>query len=908
MNGPHGFLVPADDYDLYPLNYNEIFGGENGCEIVVNDVPVSIGPNSSININVLKINGGTGCFLGGERQNGIGRKTFFSLWNTRNVSTGSSADNQIRLPLLSNGVYKFIVEWGDGTFDKITTWNQLETTHTYVDKGFYQVRITGTCNGFAFKPNTDREKIMSVMRWGEGFRLGSNIGYFQSCINLDLSVVEDVLNLKGVTSFQDIFRGAVKITTINRINEWDVSEITSFSSAFDSAFNFNDNIGDWNTLNVTDMSFMFGNTDNNIGKFNKYIGNWNTSKVTTMRLMFYNQIDFNQAMSTKEVTVGGKTYLAWDTLNVTNMSYMFGADSGNSGKFNKYIGNWNTSKVTTMRTMFQTQVNFNQDISTKEVTVGGKTYLAWDTLNVTDMSFMIGAGNGNSGKFNQDIGNWNTSKVTTMQSMFSNQADFNQDISTKEVTVGGSTYLAWDTLNVTNMRFMVSAGNGNSGKFNKYIGNWNTSKVTTMQLMFSNQADLNQDISAKEVTVGGKTYLAWDTLNVTDMSFMFGNTDNNIGKFNKYIGNWNTSKVTTMRLMFYNQIDFNQAMSTKEVTVGGKTYLAWDTLNVTNMSYMFGADSGNSGKFNKYIGNWNTSKVTTMRTMFQTQVNFNQDISTKEVTVGGKTYLAWDTLNVTDMSFMIGAGNGNSGKFNQDIGNWNTSKVTTMQSMFSNQADFNQDISTKEVTVGGSTYLAWDTLNVTNMRFMVSAGNGNSGKFNKYIGNWNTSKVTTMQLMFSNQADLNQDISAKEVTVGGKTYLAWDTLNVTDMSFMLSVDRNIGKFNQDIGNWNTSKITTMEAMFQNQIDFNQDISNFNVSLTDFDITLNEGFMLGKSSDNYSTTNYDNLLIVWSSRPVKPNVLINFGTIKNTYASEAAKLILINEPNNWTIIDGGLSIT
>jgi hypothetical protein len=34
--------------------------------------------------------------------------------------------------------------------------------------------------------------------------------------------------------------------------------------------------------------------------------------------------------------------------------------------------------------------SFNEDIGTNVVTVNNITYTAWDTLNVTDMSFMFG--------------------------------------------------------------------------------------------------------------------------------------------------------------------------------------------------------------------------------------------------------------------------------------------------------------------------------------------------------------------------------------------------------------------------------------------------------------------------------------------------------------------------------------
>jgi hypothetical protein len=64
-------------------------------------------------------------------------------------------------------------------------------------------------------------------------------------------------------------------------------------------------------------------------------------------------------------------------------------------------------------------------------------------------------------------------------------------------------------------------------------------------------------------------------------------------------------------------------------------------------------------------------------------------------------------------------------------------------------------------------------------------------------------------------------------------------------------------------------------------------------------------MFGKTFSNYSTANYDALLIGWASRPVKPNISISFGTIKRTIAGTAARLVLTSAPNNWTIVDGGI---
>ena len=66
---------------------------------------------------------------------------------------------------------------------------------------------------------------------------------------------------------------------------------------------FNQDIGGWNTANVTDMSDMFYGA----GAFNQDIGGWNTASVTNMSYMFYSAGAFNQ-------NIGG-----WNTANVTNM-------------------------------------------------------------------------------------------------------------------------------------------------------------------------------------------------------------------------------------------------------------------------------------------------------------------------------------------------------------------------------------------------------------------------------------------------------------------------------------------------------------------------------------------------------------------------------------------------------------
>lgn len=73
--------------------------------------------------------------------------SFISTWRTTNTSSGSSASNQVKLPLIDVGTYNFVVNWGDGNQDTITSWNQAETTHTYTSTGDYVITITGVLTG-----------------------------------------------------------------------------------------------------------------------------------------------------------------------------------------------------------------------------------------------------------------------------------------------------------------------------------------------------------------------------------------------------------------------------------------------------------------------------------------------------------------------------------------------------------------------------------------------------------------------------------------------------------------------------------------------------------------------------------------------------------------------------------------
>ncbi|PKD43896.1 hypothetical protein CWD77_09090 [Rhodohalobacter barkolensis] len=322
------------------------------------------------------------------------------------------------------------------------------------------------------------------------------------------------------------------------------------------------------------------------------------------------------------------------------------------------------------------------------------------TSGITDMSDMfVGATN-----FNQDISSWDVTSVTSMSAMFLNASSFNQDIS------------IWDVSSVTNMQFMFS----DARFFNQDIGKWDVSAVTEMAAMFQNAEKFNQDIGS------------WNVSSVTNMSFMF----NGASSFNHYIGDWKVSSVTNMRNMFSRAGSFNQDISSWDVTLVSdmnnmffaalnfnQDINSWDVSSVTDMSGMF--YSANS--FDQNISSWDVSSVIDMQDMFRNAQNFNQDIG------------SWDVSNVTNMQWMFYLAN----SFNKDIGGWDVSSVRNMGGMFHSAISFDQNISN------------WKVSSVTNMRDMFHSAQN----FNQYIGDWDVSSVTDMIAMFYKASVFNQNIS-----------------------------------------------------------------------------------------------------------------------------------------------------
>jgi len=160
-----------------------------------------------------------------------------------------------------------------------------------------------------------------------------------------------------------------------------------------------------------------------------------------------------------------------DTSNVTNMSHMFDSNETTiRGNINLNLSHFDTTKVADMSYMF---TGLGRSSLTLDLS-------GWDTSNVTDMSYMFAPKSDAQDMLTVDLSTWNTSKVTNMSHMFAGAGEYSfsiGNITRREVTATGKTYIAWDTSKVTNMESMFENA-GIETTYSLNLSSWQVPLVT----------------------------------------------------------------------------------------------------------------------------------------------------------------------------------------------------------------------------------------------------------------------------------------------------------------------------------------------------------------------------------------------------------------------------------------------
>jgi head-tail adaptor len=270
--------------------------------------------------------------------------------DTENTSSGSSLNTQFMMPLVSGGSYNATVNWGDGSSDTITSYNQAEVTHTYSSAGQYEVSIEGTLQGWQFNNAGDRLKMLDVKQWGV-LDLSTSAAFY-GCFNLDASATD--APTVSSTSFYRMFRDCTNFN--GAIGNWNTSTINNLQETFYNASTFNKSINSWDVSNCT----IFSRTFRNAKTFDQDLNSWNTSNAENMFETFRDCTQFN-----------GDIY-SWDTTNVENMNSML----YNCDLFDQSLAAWNISNVTNF-------TNFMQNASGLSTSNYDATLISWAAQSVS---------------------------------------------------------------------------------------------------------------------------------------------------------------------------------------------------------------------------------------------------------------------------------------------------------------------------------------------------------------------------------------------------------------------------------------------------------------------------------------------------------------------------------------------
>ena len=278
--------------------------------------------------------------------------------DTENTSSGSSLNTQFMMPLVSGGSYNATVNWGDGSSDTITSYNQQEVTHTYSSAGQYEISIEGTLQGWQFNNAGDRLKMLDVKQWGV-LDLSTNSAFW-GCTNLDASATD--APIVSTTTMYATFRSCTNFN--GAIGNWDISTVTRLNDCFLNCSSFNKTINNWDVSNVT----TFYRTFREAQSFDQDLNSWDTSNAETMEQMFYNCSQFN-----------GDIY-SWDTTNVETMQQMF----YNCDLFDQSLAAWTIANVSNF-------TNFMKNATGLSTSNYDATLIAW-AAGVHDNNISINFG------------------------------------------------------------------------------------------------------------------------------------------------------------------------------------------------------------------------------------------------------------------------------------------------------------------------------------------------------------------------------------------------------------------------------------------------------------------------------------------------------------------------------------
>ena len=557
--------------------------------------------------------------------------------------------------------------------------------------------------------------------------------------------------------------------------------------------------------------------------------------------------------------------IAWESMN--------NAFSGVNNLTIKATDAPNLSGVTDMIEMF------------KDVAALSGNMNHWDVSNVEKMNSMFR----DATAFNQDIGGWNVSNVEYMGYMFRDATAFNQDIG------------EWSLDSVTNMDNMFR----DATAFNQDIGGWNVSGVQTMNSMFRDATAFNQDISRWNVSSaralssmldgsGLSTYhyeellIAWNKLDLQKNARFSA-----VGKQYRARAQAARDSLTSM--------DIHSWQITDEGLKGED-----DALMVVGFSDLFLSQGFSSHQipinalFADADGDPFTFSVTTSGDMAIAATSENDMLTLTESGTGVYSIMMTatdefsvqvaDTFLVTVVSF--------------DSAFITTWKTTTPNNTLGIPINKASDDSTVSSTY--DFYVDWgDKSPVTQI---IGEDDPDSSHVYAVPGTYQI-KITGTYPAFrlaGNPKGVNlvsvdqwgniawESMNSAFWGADTLTIKATDAPNLSDVTDMKAMFREIPVLSGNMSHWNVSNVTDMSYMFLSSSSFNEDISSWDVSKVTTMVNMLKGSGL-------STYHYEELLIAWNKLELQKGVFLGAQGKKYRARAQTARDSLTSAGiHNWTI--------
>lgn len=189
----------------------------------------------------------------------------------------------VSIPMTEDGIYNYWIDWGDGfSSTQITTYNDINATHTYAVDGEYTIKLVGHLNRLLFTGDIAvdlKEVTKSTLTYS------SIESMFKNCVNLT-SIPSDIFGKSpSIESAHSVFEGCTKLQIIP-IGLFDNNaQIITFLNAFKNTglisiptglFNANqkatDFAGVFSKTKITSIPMGLFDNNSNATRFNNAFG------------------------------------------------------------------------------------------------------------------------------------------------------------------------------------------------------------------------------------------------------------------------------------------------------------------------------------------------------------------------------------------------------------------------------------------------------------------------------------------------------------------------------------------------------------------------------------------------------------------------------------------------------------